>query len=632
MVKNEKNKKNEEYKRPLRASFITGLPHEAGIYMMKDGEGGVIYVGKARDLRRRLSSYLRYLGDKGTKTGVMLAHARHIETIVTATEKEALILEASLIKRHKPKYNIILRDDKNYPFIKVTVDEEWPRLLVVRRRRRDKARYFGPFSSASAMWETIRLLNRFFPLRRCKGRDLRPRKRACLNYQMRSCLAPCLGMTNREEYLAVVSNVLLILGGRNQELVKRLRHDMEEAAADLQFERAAGLRDQITALGKTMERQVIAAGHHRDEDVFALVRRNGAAALAVLLVRDGVLNGHHSYFIAQPGEDDAELLAEVIARFYAEHPVPSEILLPWQPAGSGVLREWLVEERRGAVVFKLPKRGDLKQLLIMAEKNAGRVFVEQDRVKDAWLNLGEETRKRLFLPRIPERITCMDISNIGGRQTVGAVVNFWQGEKEGTRYRHYKIERPDGRPDDYASMTEVMSRHLKRAAAEGYLPDLLLVDGGKGQLNAARTVLAALSLEREVELAGIAKEHHDEGEKIFRPGRKNPLKIAQNSPVLLLLMRIRDEAHRFGITFHRKWRLKEAMSSPLDAIAGVGKVRKEALLKSLGSLQRLKAASREELAAIPGIGPQLAHKLWLTLREDEQQEDKKTRNPLQNAG
>ncbi len=608
----------EKYEKPLNSSFIAGLPHEAGIYMMKDGEGGVIYVGKARDLRRRLSSYLRCLGETGTKTGVMLAHARHIETIVTATEKEALILEASLIKRHRPKYNIILRDDKNYPFIKVTVDEEWPRLQVVRRRKRDRARYFGPFSSASAMWETIRLLNRFFPLRRCKGRELRPRKRPCLNYQMRSCLAPCLGRTDREDYLAVVSNVLLVLGGRNRELLKRLRDDMEAAAVNLEFERAASLRDQVTALGKTMERQVIAAGHHRDEDIFALVRRGGAAALAVLLVRDGVLNGHHSYFIAQPGEDDEELLAEVIARFYAEHPVPAEILLPWQPAGSGALREWLVEERRGAVAFKLPRRGDLKQLLIMAEKNAGRVFVEQDRIKDAWQNLGQEMQKRLSLSRVPERITCMDISNIGGRQTVGAVVNFWQGEKEGTRYRHYKLERPDGRPDDYASMTEVMTRHLQRAAAEGYLPDLLLVDGGKGQLNAARQVLRALDLKREVELACIAKEHHDEGEKIFRPGRKNQLNIAQNSPALLLLMRIRDEAHRFGITFHRKWRLKEAMSSPLDAIAGVGKVRKEALLKSMGSLRRLRAVSREELAAVPGIGPQLAQKLWLALRENGQ--------------
>ncbi|MFW8600464.1 excinuclease ABC subunit UvrC [Desulfobacterota bacterium M19] len=603
-----------KYEQPLNSSFITGLPHEPGIYMMKDVAGEVIYVGKARDLRRRLSSYHRCLGETGTKTGVMLAHVRHIETIVTTTEKEALILEASLIKRHKPKYNIILRDDKNYPFIKVTVDEEWPRLLVVRRRRRDKARYFGPFSSASAMWETIRLLNRFFPLRRCKGRNLRPRERPCLNHQMRRCLAPCLGRTDRDEYLAVVSNVLLVLGGRHEELVRRLRHDMEAAAAALEFERAAGLRDQITSLSRTIERQVVAAGHHRDEDIFSLVRRDGAAALAVLLVRDGLLNGHHSYFIAQPGENDEELLAEVIARFYAEHPVPADILLPWQPAGSEVLREWLVEERQGAVAFKLPRRGGLKQLLVMAEKNAGRVFVEQDRAKDVWQNLGLETRKRLSLVRIPERITCIDISNIGGRQTVGAVVNFWQGEKEGTHYRHYKLERPDGRPDDYASISEVMTRHLKRAAAEGYLPDLLLVDGGKGQLNAAGAVLAVLNLKGKVELAGIAKEHYDEGEKIFRPGRKNPLKLAQNSPVLFLLMRIRDEAHRFGITFHRKWRLKEAMSSPLDAVAGVGKVKKEALLKSLGSLQRLKAANQEELAAVPGIGPQLARKLWLAFR------------------
>ena len=597
----------------LSPDFLRMVSHGAGVYIMKDKGEKVLYVGKARNLRRRLSSYIRFLGDATTKTGVLLSHVDNIATILTATEKEALILESSLIKRHKPKYNIILRDDKNYPFIKITVQDNWPRLLVTRRRLRDGAKYFGPFAAAGAMWETIRLLNRLFPLRRCKGKNLKERQRPCLNYQMKRCPAPCANKISRADYQNVVKDVLLVLGGR-KELLGRLRQEMRAAAASLEFERAAGLRDKIAALEKTVERQIISADHHLDQDVFAVVRQSGGAAVAVLLIRDGLLNGQHAYFIPNPLDDDRELMAEVLCRFYDKHPAPDEIVLPMESAGLDTLAEWLIEQGQGRVKFRIPQRGSMVRLIEMAEKNARQVFVERISKKDSWHNLAARMQKALGLLMPPERITCIDISNIGGSQTVGSVVNYWQGEKDAAKYRHYKIPRIDGLPDDYASMAETLERHLRRAATEDYMPNLLLVDGGKGQLNVARRILVDLGMDGLVELAGIAKDKGAKGERIYRPGRKNPLDLPGNSDILLLFMRIRDEAHRFGITFHRKWRNKEALTSPLDAIPGIGPAKKKTLLKTMGSLKRIKEASLDDLAAVPGIGLSLAQKIQAGLK------------------
>ncbi len=599
---------------PLSSDFLAMVSRGAGVYIMEGKGQNVLYVGKARNLRKRLSSYVRFLGDGTSKTGVMLSHVEGISTILTSTEKEALILEASLIKRHRPKYNIILRDDKNYPFIKVTVQEKWPRLVVTRRRLKDKARYFGPFSSAGAMWNTIRLLNQLFPLRRCKGKELRDRQRPCLNYQMKRCLAPCVGKVSATDYKAVVKDVLLALGGRKKELLGRLRCEMREVAANLEFERAAMLRDKIVALEKTVERQVVFASHHRNQDVFALARQGAGAAVAVLFVRDGLINGQQAYFIPSPLDDDAGLLDELLARFYDKHPVPDEIVLPIETAGLDTLEEWLVEQRHGQVKFLIPQRGNMVRLVEMAGKNA-RQCVEQAAKGEGWQGVATRIQKVLGLEMLPERITCIDISNIGGSQTVGSVVNFWQGKKDAEKYRHYKIMRQDGSPDDYLSMAETMQRHLLRAVDEGYMPNLLLVDGGKGQLNVARRILSDLGMDGQMELAGIAKEKAAEGERIYRPGRKNPLNLARNSDVLLLLMRIRDEAHRFGITFHRKWRNKEALASPLDTILGVGPAKKKALLKTMGSLKRIRAAAQDELAVVPGIGPELAKRIWHDLHD-----------------
>lgn len=589
----------------LTYDFLHAIGHSPGVYLMKDGKGVVHYVGKARDLRRRLASYQRYIDGGQNKTSVMLSKTWQIETILTATEKEALILEASLIKQHKPKYNIILRDDKNYPYIMVTIREEWPRLVVTRRRVKDQA-IFGPFSSASAMWETIRHLNVLFPLRRCKGSVLTPRSRPCLNHQMNRCLAPCYGKVSAVDYRQMVDDVLLALAGKNKELLRRLDREMRQAAESLDFEQAALLRDKIKALKQTMEKQVVAAGHHRDQDVFGFARHEAGCAVAVLVVRDGVLSGHHHYFLAEPFEDDALVLTEVLERFYdADRFVPSEVVVGLELESPEVLAEWLSDLGQRRVTIRLPQRGDLVSLVTMANRNAEQVIVDHLAKSESWESMAAALRAALHLRREPQRMICLDISHLGGEQTVGAVVSFWQGKKESARYRHYKIQSVTG-PDDYASMGELLRRHLLRAQAEEFLPDLVIVDGGKGQLQVAGQVVRELGLGERLDLVGIAKEREAEGEKLFVPGRKNSLAISRHSQVLLLLMKIRDEAHRFGVTFHRKWRGREALRSGLDTIPGVGPARKQALLTAFGSLQRLAAATPEELAAIPGISRDLA--------------------------
>ncbi len=591
-----------------------------GVYLMRDGAGKVIYVGKAVSLRKRLNSYTRIDPAAFSKTALMLAKVAAVETVLTRTEKEALILESGLIKQHRPRYNVILRDDKSYPAIKVTLNEEWPRLTMTRRVERagrDGARYFGPYASAAAMWETIRLLNALFPLRRCKTKKFSPGQRACLNHQMGRCPGPCIGAITPAEYQERVERVLAILEGRKRELVRELEGKMAQAAGAWRFEEAAALRDQIRALNQTLEKQVVLSRDRGERDIFGFVRREGRVAAALLLVREGALADKREFFLDQPLGEDAEVLAELLRRYYepAERMIPARITLPFAPDGAAALHEWLAEKRGGPVQLAMPKRGDQKALLEMAGSNALQVLVEQRRHHEDWTRLEEAIRSALELPESatrptrpsrPFRIECLDISNLGGREAVGSLVSFKEGEKEPSRYRHFKIRGQDT-PDDYAMMREVLLRHLRRSRQEGSLPELLLLDGGKGQLGVAAAVTAELGLEPDrPALAAIAKDRGGEGERIFRPGRKNPLKLAAHSPVLLLMMRLRDEAHRYGITHHRKLRGKKQLLSQLDAIPGVGPARKAALLKTLGSLAAVAAATPRELATVTGIGPELA--------------------------
>lgn len=597
--------------------FLPTVSLKPGVYLMKSRAGEVLYVGKARELRKRLSSYARIDQGQHGKTAMLLSQVRGIETIVTNTEKDALILESSLIKQYRPKYNVILRDDKSYPLLKVTVQEEWPRLVMTRRRIKDGARYFGPFSSPSAMWETIRYLNSLFPLRRCKEHNLKSKTRPCLNHQMGRCLAPCADKVGREEYQDLVGNVLLVLEGKNQQLVKELSRKMEQAAAALRFEEAAQLRDRINSLNKTLEKQQVVAAHAKDQDVMGFARQGDSVAVALLFIRKGIISGQQAFFLSDPVGTDDEVLTEVLSRFYSEEGqyLPQEILLPFAGSDDPLLAEWLSELKGATVAIVCPQRGDRVRLLEMADTNAQQVLVARKTRQGSWQVLAEGLKKALALATLPERIECLDISNLGGKQAVGSLVCFMGGEMAKDQYRHYGIHTVHG-PDDYAMMAEVLARRFARGLAENDLPDLLLVDGGKGQLGVAVQAMAESGIRGACELAGIAKEKGDEGEKLYRPGRKNPIILARNSPALLYLMRIRDEAHRYGITIHRKLRRKETLASSLEQIPGVGKVRRELLLRELGSMHRIAQAGVAELAAVEGIGSVLAEQIWRHVHDE----------------
>lgn len=599
----------------LDRAFLATVAEAPGVYLMRDARGTVLYVGKAINLRKRLASYGRYAGGDHSKTAMLLARIRAIETIITRTEKEALILEASLIKQHRPKYNVILRDDKNYPLIKVTVQEEWPRVVMTRRRQRDGARYFGPFASAGAMWDTLRLLNELFPLRRCKAASFTRQSRACLNFQLGRCLAPCVDRISHRDYLAMVEGILLILEGKKEELLAALTNRMEQAAKGLRFEEAAFFRDRIASVRQTLEKQVVLAAHRRDQDVFGLVRQGNGVAITVLFIRQGVLSGQQGYFLTDPVGDDASLLGELLPRFYEPgRLVPGEILLPFALDEMGTIAEWLSEREDKRVTITAPQRGDKVRLIEMALANARQLFADRERKAHSWEALATSLQQALHLGRPPHTIECLDISNLGGAQAVGSLVRFEQGEERRSGYRHYRI-RTKETPDDYAMMAEVLARRLQRGKEEGGLPDLLLLDGGKGQLNIAVQAVAAAGLMTETpDLAAIAKEHETEGEKLFRPGRKNPILLPRHSPVLLYLMRIRDEAHRYGITFHKQLRGKATFISALDNIPGIGPAKKKALLSHFGSVRTLAAAEPGEIAAVPGIGPSLAEAIHRALQ------------------
>ena len=604
----------------LDGAFLTTLSQGPGVYLMQS-KREVLYVGKARNLRKRLAQYAHYRGSPHAKTGVMLGHVRKVDTILTTTEKEALILEASLIKKHRPRYNVILRDDKNYPLIKVTVAEQWPRVLVTRRRLRDGSRYFGPFASTSAMRLTLKLLFSLFPLRRCP--TVRDRERPCLNFQMGRCLAPCNGQVDEERYQAMIREVVLFLEGKKREILTGLEKKMRQAASQLAFEQAARYRDQIQALQRTLERQVVAAGHGLNQDVFGLVRQAASVGIAILFVRAGMISGSQSFFINDSIGDDGQILAQVIMQYYSQRrQPPRELLLPMAIADQDLIREQLAELRQGAITIHIPRRGQRMQLMDMARANAGQVFSREEEQQKSWRNLSDTLQKRLRLMNAPARIECLDISNLAGKQAVGSLVCFIEGKPAKRAYRHYRIQSKDT-PDDYAMMREVLMRRLgkgvERAKEQGgnekYLPDLLLLDGGKGQLGIGVEVLSELGLLDTIDLVAIAKEKEDEGEKLFRPGRKNPILLPAHSPALLFLMRVRDESHRFGITFHRRLRNKNTLASPLDRVQGLGAKRKKALLKTLGSLRRIQAASVDDLARTPGIGPALAQTIYDQLHE-----------------
>ena len=600
---------------------LASLPKTPGVYLMKDASGKVIYVGKASVLRSRVRSYFQVSAAKEARVARLIGEIADLEVIRTQTEAEAFILEDTLIKRHQPRFNVRLRDDKRYPYLKVT-NEPFPRVLIARRRRNDNARYFGPYTNVKAMRSTLKLAQKLFPIRTCNlALPLATPRRPCLNYHIGRCLAPCAGLVPPEEYARIVDGAALLFEGRVTGLIKQLKAQMDEAASHENYEKAARHRDQITALRNTLERQSVALPDLKDRDAIGLYVDGEAACANVFLLRDGRLSGRIAFHLRVPeGASPLDVLQEFLPQFYsAAHAVPPEVLLPahLDEQTTSELSAWLTSKRGKKVRLHTPQRGEKRAIIKLADENAKFAFKAeraavtlQSKANTALTELAEI----LSLTSFPQRIEAYDISNIQGTEATGSMVVFVNGRSRRDSYRRFKIQ-IGGHPDDYAMMAEVLRRRFRRGLKEladptvsrgkfSELPDLVVVDGGKGQLNVARSVCSELDLEG-IELLGLAKRH----EEVFRPGKPLPVLLPKDGDALLLLRQIRDEAHRFAITYHRNLRRKRTLSSALDSIGGIGPKRRSALLRRFGSLRGLSEASIDDIALVPGISRQLAEKI-----------------------
>lgn len=592
---------------------VDALPQSPGVYLFKDPKGEVLYVGKAKSLRKRVRSYFQGR-EQDVKTSVMLSRVVGVDHIATRTEKEALILEDTLIKEHHPRYNIQLRDDKRYPLLRLSVGDQFPRLSVVRRIRGDGALYYGPFPSATSMRETLKVIHKAFPLRRCSAAQFAHRSRPCLNFQMRQCLAPCCNEVSEEEYGRIVSQVRLFLEGKSDLLAEELHSRMDQEAEALRFEEAARTRDRLAALERIIEGQRVVSQDSFHRDAVDIARGGGKIGVQALFVRGGRLLGGRFFTIKDAGLPDQEVVSSFLHQFYGEGQfIPQEILVAVPLDDATLLQEVLGERTKGKIRIRRPHKGKAgHDLLQMARENAQGKLLGQLQGEDTL----QEMRERFSLAQIPARIEGFDISNLGGGLAVGSMVVFEEGEPARARYRRYRIKGVEG-IDDYAMTYEVLLRRLRRGKEEGNLPDLILIDGGKGQLNVALEVLKELEIEGVDALSLAKKRGPEEAEKVFLPNRKEPIPLRGSSPASLLLQRIRDEAHRFAITYHKRLRGKEIFASILDGIPGIGKTRKRALLEQFGGLEGVVNASPEELAKVPGMNSSLAQRVWEQLHGEE---------------
>jgi len=593
---------------------------------MKDADGAVIYVGKAVNLRNRVRSYFTRTTDSRAFIPLLDELVGDLDTVLVGNEKEALLLENELIKKHKPRFNVQLRDDKNFICLRLATNQPYPRLEVVRRFKKDGARYFGPYSSASSIRETLRIINRYFQLRTCSDHALENRRRPCILYQINRCPAPCVYPISEEAYAKSVEEVILFLEGKAGELVEALRMRMKAAAAGLRFEEAARVRDQLFAIERSLERQKIAITEPLDQDVFSLYREGDRLLIYALYVRRGRITGGQGFpFSGQEFPDD-ELLASFINLYYDnENFVPKEVLLPAEPEGISALADLLSDRKGEKVRVLVPRRGEKLELVKMSQRNAEQAFQDRKRTKEETGAILENLKERLHLARVPKRIECYDISHFQGATIVASQVAVTDGELDKSRYRHFKIKSIAGQ-DDFASMHEVISRRLARGVREGDLPDLIVIDGGKGQLASAQAAMrdlgvtgvemVALAKSRELDEGGSEDEANRSPERLFLVNRKDPLVLKQNSAELFLLTRIRDEAHRFAITFQQRLMRRRNFRSVLEDIPGVGEGRKRALLRHFGSLKRVRAASIEELSEVEGLGSAVAERIHAFLHGD----------------
>lgn len=606
-------------------SKLAEIPEHPGVYLMKDRKDRIVYIGKSVNLRARVRSYFTG-GDTRPFVSRLTRVLSDIETVLTSNEKEALLLENNLIKQHKPRYNVMLRDDKTYLSLALDTKAKWPRVVVVRRSRRRGVRYFGPYHAAKAARQTLTLLNRHFMLRTCPDSTLNNRARPCLQYQIKRCPAPCVFDIDRDEYMEHVQEAILFLEGRSAELKGRLADKMNSASGELEFELAARYRDQIQAIDRVMEPQSAEVAHRLDQDAYGYYREGDRIVIQAMHVRRGKLESTRSFDFKDHEVPTAELFSSFLNLYYQGGGViPHEVLLPVEIEDAAALGEMLGDLRGTKVAVLTPVRGRKRELVEGAARNAENSFLKAQTRDGHAADLVDKLQSRLKLSNTPTRIECYDISNFQGKQIVGSMVVFDEGEPDKASYRHFKIRTTD-KQDDFASMYEVLTRRFKRTLEGDWpKPDLVVIDGGKGQLGQAVAVLTDLGI-HDVDVVSLAKARVERDmmasevvkspERVFLPGRKNPVVLRQNSAELFLLTRIRDEAHRFAVTFHRKQRRRATIRSALDDVPGVGKARRKALLDHFGTLQKIKDATLEELAAVQGVSASTARAVYVFFNSD----------------
>jgi len=575
-------------------SKLNHLPGNPGVYLFKNAQGEIVYIGKASVLADRVRSYFQKGTDHSPKTSLLVSQVADLETMVTRSELEALILESNLVKRHRPRFNVVLRDDKQYPYVRLPIKEDFPRLSIVRRVQKDGALYYGPYTPANALRETLKVIKHAFPLATCSIDINGKAERACIEFEIKRCMAPCTGNQSKEDYHQIVKQVRQFLEGRDHELLDDLRARMEAAAWREEFEEAARLRDRLFKIERMLEKQRITQTSATDQDVMGLARQGAAVDLQILFVRGGLLIGRKDFFWPQSADaEDEELVRSAIEQFYnKDGQPPKEVLVPTNLEDTALIEQWLSNKRGESVRVLAPERGVKHQLVLLAEENAAAAVANHLRDEELDRQAGEELKRLLRLEQAPRRIEGFDISNTMGNQSVASMVVWEDGNMNKSDYRRFKIKTVVG-ANDFASMKEVVSRRYGETE-DLARPDLILIDGGLGQLAAAMEGLREVG-QPNLPILGLAKARGEKEERVFLAGRKNPIVLTPTSPATHLLQRIRDEAHRFAITFHRKLRGKSLVASKLDQIIGIGEIRRNRLLNQFGSLDQLASATDEAL-------------------------------------
>jgi len=614
-------------RRPYLREQLDSLPTRPGVYLMKDEQGKIIYVGKAANLRSRIRSYFHASAEYSPRTQRLARAIHDLEIIITDSEVEALILENTLIKHHQPRYNVRLKDDKRYPYVKISWQETFPRIFSTRYMIQDGARYFGPYTSVQALHQTLDLLRKIFPYRTCTRQITGDDPRPCLYYYIDRCAGPCISAVSQEEYRTMIEQVCLFLEGKAEPIVADLENRMRAAAEELDFETATRLRDQLQAIARVTERQKVVFPSGGDQDVLALARADGDACVQVFFIRQGKLIGREYFLLeATEEEDEREVITSFVKQFYDKAAyVPSEILLPHEVEEATIIERWLRDKRGSKVALQVPHQGAGQELVEMAAENAAETMAH---LRSQWLMEEEKSvealsqlQEALGLSQPPTRIEGYDISTLQGAQTTGSMVVFVKGAPRKSDYRRFRIRSAEGM-DDYAALQEVLERRFKRVAIEeelaeqpgrkkdswSILPDLILIDGGRGQLSAAQEVLAQYGLDH-VAVASLAKRE----EELFVPEQSEPILLERGSPALFLVQRVRDEAHRFAVNYHRQLRQKRSVASTLEEVPDIGPKRRQALLKAFGSLEAIRQASIEELAAVPGMTQRAAEQVKANL-------------------